>query len=395
MPACRLRGDVAVDAGLFASPRTRPRRALAIAGSADRLHSCRRESLGMRWSEARASREPRTRRRRSMNRISLGIALVALVLIGPAAGVVHAATIVVDDDGGQCTAAFTTIQAAVNSAVPGDTIRVCPGEYFEEVTIDDTKTNLRLVGGGLTELKAPLLGISPVGFLVEADGVVIENFRISGYNQCGILVNGDRATIQGNEVHHNEFNICLQFSDESRVRSNLVHAATVNGISISDGSGNEVSGNRVTGGDVGIFAGGDSDSVVHHNSVFGAFFAIEVSFSSGTVVRNNTVQLALLGIVGFTNGGLQLVSNSVRDTIFGLGVDDCTGCTVSRNSVNFNNPGELPDSGGILLANLEGSTVSQNAASRNGVVDCSWDGLGANVFERNACGVEVPAGAWD
>jgi hypothetical protein len=129
--------------------------------------------------------------------------------------------------------------------------------------------------------------------------------------------------------------------------------------------------------------------------VFGAFFAIEVSFSSGTVVRNNTVQLAVLGIVGFTNGGLQLVSNSVRDTIFGVGVDDCTGCSVSRNSVSFNNPGALPESGGILLANLEGSTVSQNAASRNGFVDCSWDGLGANVFERNACGVEVPAGAWD
>jgi putative cell wall-binding protein len=36
--------------------------------------------------------------------------------------------ILVDDDKVQCpTAAFTTIQSAVNAASPGDTIRVCAG----------------------------------------------------------------------------------------------------------------------------------------------------------------------------------------------------------------------------------------------------------------------------
>ena len=331
-----------------------------------------------------------------MIRISIAAGFIALALSASLAGHVQAATLVVDDDGAQCTGAFTTIQAAVDSALPGDTIRVCAGHYFEEVTIDATKTDVRLVGSGLVQLTGPLLGISPVGFLVEADGVVIENFQITGFGQCGILVNGDGATIQGNEVHHNAFNICLQFSDGSRVRNNLVHLAAVNGISVSDGSGNEISGNEVNGGDVGIFVGADSDSVVHHNLVRGALAGVDVLLSSGTVVRNNTVRFTAIGIMAFTNGGVQVVSNSVRDnTVLGLGVDDCVGCTVSRNTASFNNIVQAADSAGILLANIDGTTVSQNAAHRNGTADCAWDGLGANTFVKNACGVETPARAWD
>src|SRR5271156_5086521 len=45
-------------------------------------------------------------------------------------------TILVDDDKLQCPkAAFSTIQAAVNAARPGDLIRVCPGTYNEQIAI--------------------------------------------------------------------------------------------------------------------------------------------------------------------------------------------------------------------------------------------------------------------
>ena len=40
------------------------------------------------------------------------------------------AQLTVDDNGVQCpTAGFTTIQAAVTAAAPGDTISICPGTY--------------------------------------------------------------------------------------------------------------------------------------------------------------------------------------------------------------------------------------------------------------------------
>src|SRR5215208_725074 len=68
---------------------------------------------------------------------------------------VHAAatTLVVDDDGhGTATnceasnAAYNTVDAAVQAATAGDTIRICPGTYAEQVVI--TKNNLTLRGAG-------------------------------------------------------------------------------------------------------------------------------------------------------------------------------------------------------------------------------------------------------
>ena len=52
-----------------------------------------------------------------------------------------AATRLVDDDNTQCpTATYATIQAAVNAAAPGDTIKVCAGNYNENVNVPATLT---------------------------------------------------------------------------------------------------------------------------------------------------------------------------------------------------------------------------------------------------------------
>src|SRR5262245_19562197 len=73
----------------------------------------------------------------------------------------QAATLVVDLDGlateTDCNAvsgaAFTAIQAAVNAAVPGDTIQICPGNYNEQVVVTKSNLTIRGSGTGVTVLR--------------------------------------------------------------------------------------------------------------------------------------------------------------------------------------------------------------------------------------------------
>ncbi len=48
---------------------------------------------------------------------------------------------------------YSTIQAAVNAAVSGDTISIADGIYNEQVTIPSTKSNIRLIGATQTGVK--------------------------------------------------------------------------------------------------------------------------------------------------------------------------------------------------------------------------------------------------
>src|SRR5262245_27839250 len=66
-------------------------------------------------------------RRSGSNHPSLII--IAIVALGGLSA--SAATLVVDDDLTCPGATFTTIQAAVNAALPNDTIQVCAGSYPE------------------------------------------------------------------------------------------------------------------------------------------------------------------------------------------------------------------------------------------------------------------------
>ena len=84
---------------------------------------------------------------------ALMIACWTTATIPRAAHAAEAAILMVDVDGlatsTDCTGvsgAFTTIQAAVNAATPGDTIQICPGHYDEQVVV--TKSNLTIQGSG-------------------------------------------------------------------------------------------------------------------------------------------------------------------------------------------------------------------------------------------------------
>jgi parallel beta-helix repeat protein len=84
------------------------------------------------------------------------VAAVGVSLVTTTAA--HAAIIIVPDD-------QPTIQAAVDAALPGDTIQVRPGTYPERVRIPEEKPNLALEGLGGRPVVTP-----PCNEGIRADG---------------------------------------------------------------------------------------------------------------------------------------------------------------------------------------------------------------------------------
>src|SRR5262249_49947383 len=71
--------------------------------------------------------------------ILLSLTLMSAISLYASAATAHPARrnrLVVDDDKVECpNATFSTIQAAVDAASPGDEIRICKGVYVEQVSI--------------------------------------------------------------------------------------------------------------------------------------------------------------------------------------------------------------------------------------------------------------------
>src|SRR6185503_3798722 len=82
------------------------------------------------------------------------LATVSFCLMAMGAQVAAAATLVVDDDGmgsvancNDATPTYLTISAAVLAASSGDTIKVCPGTYLENVVLNKSLTLLGAQAG--------------------------------------------------------------------------------------------------------------------------------------------------------------------------------------------------------------------------------------------------------
>ena len=137
------------------------------------------------------STSPHSARR---GRSCAGVAGIAVALALGASGA-FAATLKVEEDGAQCGAqAYTTIQAAVDAASPGSTIKVCPGTYAEQVTIDKT---LKIKG------KAPK--VPDCATLPTPDPTlysVVEAPPVTGVAGIGLDIFADRVSIKGLVVTH-------------------------------------------------------------------------------------------------------------------------------------------------------------------------------------------------
>jgi parallel beta-helix repeat protein len=145
-----------------------------------------------------------------------------------------------------------SIQVAVNSAYPGDTIFVHAGTYYEEVTID--KNDLTLLGENKTTTIVDGNGTGAIVYVNGANNVNIENFTIQNGYEGVIFMNGNNNTLRNNII-----------------------TSQGNGVHLIFSSNNTLSGNLISNSGHGIDLDGSERNVLRHNNLVDNEYNFEVS----------------------------------------------------------------------------------------------------------------------
>ena len=234
-----------------------------------------------------------------MRSMTVAVAFIALLVAVPAAAVDR----IVDDNLVPCISVLplhATIGAAVAAASPGETILVCPGNYVENVVVNTADLTIR--GQGIVRLRPGDPGLD--GFSVQANGVTIQGFDISGYTAaCGVFVDASGADIRDNRVHDSSQGICIQSGTGHRIRYNITETNTNDGIVLSTAGGDVGNNTSKDNGKNGITAEACVGSVTidHNHAIENHKIGIHALDCSGPTITHNTVRGT--GYIGAGNSG--------------------------------------------------------------------------------------------
>jgi len=152
--------------------------------------------------------------------------------------------IIVPDD-------YPTIQAAIDHAKDGDTIKVMPGTYYENIVVNKMLEIIGESGAYVTIIDG---GGSGNVVHLACDGVKINGFTIrnSGSTYNGIYTDLHYNIIQDNIIENNGEGINLDSSNGNKITGNKIKNNQDEGILVDISHMNVITGNTVTDNNNGI-----------------------------------------------------------------------------------------------------------------------------------------------
>jgi nitrous oxidase accessory protein NosD len=305
---------------------------------------------------------------------SLVLLLVSLFYFAPQSALA-ATTLVVGANKAQCPAAeFTTIQSAVNAAASGDTIKVCPGVYPEQVVIDNKSlTSLTIAGedgaivmpGSVAANGADATTGAPLAVIIlvqSTQDVTIRGLIVDGSNngitECSPVLMGILYENSSGTVAHNAVRSISTPSVSGCQGGDAIYVETSSGqsstVDIHDNSVHDYQKNGITGNETGTTITIHQNTVTESAPASGAApNGIQIGFGAGGKVTGNTV-----------SGNVWSPCVSVSDcTAAGTGIliFESDGVVIDNNSVGTNQYG--------IFAQADNNQISGNSVFNSLVLD--------------------------
>ncbi len=269
---------------------------------------------------------------------SIALVFVFLVSISATAS---AKEIVVGNDS---EADFRSIQEAVNSSFPGDTVIVRSGNYTENIVVN--VSNLTIMSESKNDdVLVESLNESESVFLIKVDNVTISGFNITGDGEtfnssCGIcLENASNCNITGNNVFEKRLGITLVNASYNTISENLLFNDRIpldensgSGISLEEGSGmNNLTGNAIENGYI-ILGPSSSGNLIAGNEILNGGGIVIACCGSDNVVSSNTISNCSSGIDAYDQR-IDIRDNRITDCDHGIDLSFASGTGISGNTI--------------------------------------------------------------
>lgn len=350
-------------------------------------------------------------------------ALVCLVSLASFARASAAKTLLVAVNKTTCpTATYTSIQAAVNAASSGDTIRICPGVYVEQISIDKSLTlnaesGAILMPSSLASNTTSLSDSSPLAvalLVANTTNVTISGLIVDGTNNAisacspdffGIAFQNASGTVTHSTVRNFKLTAALngcQTGTGILVQSGGGQSSTVDVLASSI---HDFQKNGITANEVG------TSVLVHLNTVTGvgpttgaAQNGVQVGYGATGTISNNTITnnvwspcvavatctAVATNILVYQSDGITISENVVSVSQIGIFIA-ANSASLSTNASTANSVFD-----GIHLEGNSNTVRSSNVvnASESGIyVDGNSNTIESNGITEAAVGILVTTGS--
>jgi len=282
----------------------------------------------------------------------------------------------------------TTLEAALASAAPGDTIVVRGGTHAGGFAID---RSLKLVGEGWPRLDGAYRGDV---VLVNADDVEVRGFEIAAsgsdmmVSDAGVKVRGRRARIVGNRFVDNLFGVYLRGSVGAIVEDNVIRGRAEDtiglrgaGIHLYDARESLIRNNRVSDVRDGVYFDHSDDNRVDGNEFFDLRYGVHYMFCkantfSGNIFRDSMGGAAVMYTDHVVFRDNRMINNRKGPNAFGLLFKDCLDSVAERNAI-------VNNTRGIFIDSSHRNVVRGNLVAWNDVGVMLYASALENSFSRN------------